>query len=214
MEYIYHDPTINEAYNTVVSAAYDIMDRQSPINCEISRLAESENLKRTITNIISQRYSKENLKLALKFKEAIHAYVFDNVYYYQPEVKLEKVIDIYYHYLSSKSLNAEEYLYLYNVSIKKDPVLKMIRQREEYINNKISNYLIYLGINNSFISELNYLLILENYDELRSILEKLKNINNEELISGILILVNELKTFKNSGIFKTRGNVNILRFNK
>lgn len=214
MEYIYHESTISEAYNTVVSAAYDIMDKQSSINCEISRLVESENLKRRITNIISQRYSKENLELVLKLKDEIHAYIFDNIYYYQPEVKLEKVIDIYYRYLSNKSLNAKEYFYLYNVSIKKDPVLEMIRQREEYINNKISNYLIYLGINNSFISELNYLLILENYDELRSILEKLKNINNEELISGILILVNELKTFKNSGIFKTRENVITLKFNK
>lgn len=214
MEYFYHEPTISEAYNTVMSAAYDIMDRQSSANYEISRLAASENLKRRITNIISQSYSKENLERALGFKEAIHAYIFDNVNCNKSEFELEKVINIYYRYLANKNISAEEYLYLYNVSIKKDPVLKMIRQREEYINNKISNYLIYLGINNSFISELNYLLILENYDELRSILEKLKNINNEELISSILILVNELKTFKNSGIFKTRGNVKILRFNK
>lgn len=214
MEYFYHEPTISEAYNTVMSAAYDIMDRQSSANYEISRLAASENLKRRITNIVSQSYSKENLERALGFKEAIHAYIFDNVNCNKSEFELEKVINIYYRYLANKNISAEEYLYLYNVSIKKDPVLKMIRQREEYINNKISNYLIYLGINNSFISELNYLLILENYDELRSILEKLKNINNEELISSILILVNELKTFKNSGIFKTRGNVKILRFNK
>ena len=214
MEYFYHEPTISEAYNTVMSAAYDIMDRQSSANYEISRLAASENLKRRITNIISQSYSKENLERALGFKEAIHAYIFDNVNCNKSEFELEKVINIYYRYLANKNISAEEYLYLYNVSIKKDPVLKMIRQREEYINNKISNYLIYLGINNSFIYKLNYLLILENYDELRSILEKLKNINNEELISSILILVNELKTFKNSGIFKTRGNVKILRFNK
>lgn len=211
MEYFYHEPTISEAYNTVMSAAYDIMDRQSSANYEISRLAASENLKRRITNIVSQSYSKENLERALGFKEAIHAYIFDNVNCNKSEFELEKVINIYYRYLANKNISAEEYLYLYNVSIKKDPVLKMIRQREEYINNKISNYLIYLGINNSFISELNYLLILENYDELRSILEKLKNINNEELISDILILVDELETFKNSGIFKTWSKVKMCK---
>lgn len=45
MEYFYHEPTISEAYNTAISAAYDIMDRQSVTNYEISRLAASENLK-------------------------------------------------------------------------------------------------------------------------------------------------------------------------
>ena len=185
-----------------MSTAYDIMDKQSSANYEISRLAESENLKRKITNIISQSYSKENLERALGFKDAIHAYIFDNVNCNKSEFELEKVINIYYRYLANKNISAEEYLYLYNVSINKNLVLEMIRQREEYINDKIFNYLIHLGINNSFISELNYLLFLDNYDELRSILEKLKNINNEELISGILILVNELETFKNSGIFK------------
>ena len=87
----------------------------------------------------------------------------------------------------------------------------MISQKKKYINDRIFEYLKYLGINVSLISELNYLLILENYDELRNILEKLKNINNEELISDILILVNELETFKNSGIFKTRSKVKMCK---
>lgn len=211
MEYFYHEPTISEAYNTVMSAAYDIMDRQSSANYEISRLAASENLKRRITNIVSQSYSKENLERALGFKEAIHAYIFDNVNCNKSEFELEKVINIYYRYLANKNISAEEYLYLYNVSIKKDPVLGMISQKKKYINDRIFEYLKYLGINVSLISELNYLLILENYDELRNILEKLKNINNEELISDILILVNELETFKNSGIFKTRSKVKMCK---
>lgn len=202
MEYFYHEPTVSEAYNTVVSDAYDIMEKQASANYEISRLAESENLKRRITNIISQSYYKENLERTLGFKEAIHAYIFDNVNCNKSEFELEKVINIYYRYLADKSISAEEYLYLYNVSIKKVPVLGMISQSKKYINDRIFEYLKHLGINISLISELNYLLILENYDELRSILEKLKNINNEELISGILILVNELEVFKNSGIFK------------
>lgn len=208
MEYFYHEPTISEAYNTVMSAAYDIMDKQSSANYEISRLAESENLKRSITNIISQSYSKENLERALGFKDAIHAYIFDNVNCNKSEFELEKVINIYYRYLANKNISAEEYLYLYNVSIKKDPVLGMIEQRKGYIINEISKYLNRLGINISLILNLQ---MTENYEEIRNIFEKKKTPKNEYLISYFLVLIDELETFKNSGIFKTRSKVKMCK---